>query len=59
MKHTIRHVPNTVSFTAIMGDDYYFIPALYQTLAQLVDVHFYSTQAGEEEITNHRDYRFR
>ena len=57
-EHTISHVSNSMPLTAIVSNDYHFISSLDEALTQLVDMHFNSTSAGVEEVTNHRNYWF-
>lgn len=47
-----------MSIAAIMRDYDDFVSALDETLTQLIDVHLYPTQSGEEEIAHHGNHRF-
>jgi hypothetical protein len=55
---TVCHVTDSMAITSEMSYHDDSVSPFNEALAELVYMHLYSSEPGEEEITYHRNYRF-
>lgn len=54
--HAVVQVPYSCSLTSVeTSHDYDLVASLHEAVAQLKHMHFHSTQAWEEEVTQQQD----